>query len=136
VEQLEPVHQVRISQEGGGPPIVVIDLGAALALGEVEALASQVAERVDGLAGVPFGLLIDTRAVKGAEQGATERLARLETDLAARGLLRIAHVVPPQALARMKPKLDAEYAALGHPDLIGTFDDPQAAAKFLSGEDQ
>lgn len=129
---VERAHQVRMTQDGGGPPILEICLGSRLVLREVEALAGDVLERVEAIAGLPFSLLIDTRAVMGADPGAPERLARLEATLAGRGLLKVAHVVRAQALPLLKPRLAAQYAALGHPDLIGTFDDPVDATRFVA----
>lgn len=132
MDSVKQAHQIRLTQDGAGPPILEICLSSRLVLAEVEALAGDVLARVEAIAGVPFSLLIDTRAVTGADPSAPERLAQLEAALAGRGLLKVAHVVRAPALPLLKPKLAAQYAALGHPDLIGTFDDPVDASRFLA----
>lgn len=112
----------------GRPPMVAIALGEKLLTSEVTALAAQVESQVAALSGNPFTLLIDTRAVRGAEPGATEAMQALENTLATKGLLKLAHVVTSTEVGA---RLEAAYAAMGVPNLIGTFVEVDAAKQFL-----
>jgi hypothetical protein len=123
------VHQVQVTTDEGRPPVVSIALGEKLLTAEVEALAAEVTAKIEELSGNPFTLLIDTRAVKGAEQPATVRMQQLESELAGRGLLKIAHVV---RFKEMGAQLQKAYEEMGAPDLIGTFLETDEALAFLS----
>lgn len=128
-KKTSPTSRVGRESAPGGLPLLTVELVADLKTAEAQAVHDAVLAQADGLEGREFFYLLDTRKVTRADAEALGALQKLETALAERGLLRVAHLVKDAALVE---KAQAEYQALGHTDLIGNFLQREDAMQFLA----
>src|SRR4051812_29544412 len=113
-------HTVKLEQVEQGMAFLNVRLEGPLDATTARSVASEVASRVENLAGRPFGLLLDLRQVTACDEAGAGVMQHIEIDSAGKGLEVVAHLVKQKAVveqARVATReMDAE-------KMFGTFDD-------------
>jgi hypothetical protein len=123
-------HQVKLDQVDQGLAFLNIRLEGDLTSTSASGVADEVKSSVEKLAGRPFGLLFDLRAVSSCDEGGAGAMQKIEMGAADKGLEVVAHLVKQKKLVEEAAVATKE---VGAEKLFGTFDDESAARRFASG---
>lgn len=121
---------VKLDQVNPGIAFLNVHVEGALDAKTAGTLRTEVAAKVDGLQGRPFGLLVDLRAVTACDDAGAGVMKQMEMGAAGKGLEVVAHLVKQPELVK---QANAAAREENMENTFKTFDDEAAARKFASG---
>lgn len=121
---------VKLDQVNPGIAFLNVHVEGPLDAKTAATLRTEVAAKVDGMQGRPFGLLMDLRAVTACDDAGAGVMKQMEMGAAGKGVEVIAHLVKNPELVKQANAASREEQM---EDSFKTFDDEAAARQFASG---